>query len=211
MNLQDDVVALLVETNHNSVLYKCKSFTSGNATARGLLNTAVRFIPVKLLRYSSLKTIDWAKEFYTMDIKGTIEPMPEYLITDDYLKLKYIASVRAECLWALELYLQEGISRVIDYYDDNLSAFLVAELNKCNPAEDYYTDAIHEYADIAEIEPKYVYQEMSMTVNTAGLVRLRNKAIYDKYVIKFGSANSREECDELIKQALEDAYRKHRL
>jgi hypothetical protein len=211
MNLQEYVITLLVETNHNSILCKCKSFTSANAVTKGLLNTSVRFIPISLRRYAPLKNIDWSKEYYSMEIAGGIEKMPDHLITDEYLKLKHIGTVRSECLWGLEMYLQEAIGRVIDYYDDNLSAFLISELNKCDPKNNFYSDPIHEYAAIVDIDVNFVHQELSMHANTAGLVRLRNKAIYDKYVIKFGSANSREECDELITQALEDAYRKHRL
>lgn len=211
MNLQNDVVPLLVETNHHSVLYKCKSFTSANSVSKGLLNTAVRFVPIALRRYAPLRNIDWNNEFHIIDPVGDLEPLTEYLITPEYRELKALAALRAEGIWALELYLQEGISRVNTYYDDTLPAFLISELNKCDPKNNYYTDAIHEYASISELDVNFAYQELSLTSHTAGLITLRNKALYDKYVIKFNSVYTRQECDLLIKQALDDAYRKHRL
>ncbi len=211
MNLQNDVMTLLVETNHSSVLCRCKSFTSGNSVSVGLLNTSVRFVPISLRRYAQMRTIDWNSQNYHIDPNGSLEVLPDYLITSEYRRLKELAILREESIWALELYLQEGIGRVNTYYDDTLAAFLISELNKCDPANNYYTDAIYEYATICEIEPSFAYQELNLKSQTAGLVTLRNKAIYDKYVIKFGSVYTRQECDLLIKQALDDAFRKHRL
>jgi hypothetical protein len=177
----------------------------------GLLNTSVRFIPTSLRRYSQLRNIDWSSQNYQIDINGNLEALPDHLITAEYRELKELATMREESIWALELYLQEGIGRVNSYYDDTLPAFLISELNKCDPANNYYTNAIHEYATICEIDASFAYQELSLTSYTAGLITLRNKAIYNKYVVKFGSAYTRQDCDLLIKQALDDAYRKHTL
>lgn len=196
---------------HSSVLCKARSATSATATVKGLFNTTARLLPVDVRQFSHLKNIAWDSEHYILEINSEITPLANHLITEEYLELKNLSIMRNEFHWVLETRLQEGINRVYDYYDSSLESFLISELDKCNVEANYFTDSIYEYAAIAEVDVATVYQELSMRTKTAGLIRLRNKAIYDKYTRLINTATTKDGLMKIYADALNDAYTKHRL
>jgi hypothetical protein len=212
MDLQYACPTFLVEMGYHSILCKARSVASANATAKGMFNTTVRMIPMQLNQFSHIKEIDFDNRYININMSGTvINDLATHLITPEYLEIKRLARLRSEFLWALEVRLHEGIWRLHDYYEPKLEAFLLSELTKCNPATNEYTDALHEYAAISEVDVATIYQELDMKTRTAGLIRLRNKALYDKYVRIMNTANTRDEMLIILHNALTDAYSKHRL
>lgn len=211
MDLKYSSPILIIEMGHSSVLCKARSATSATATVKGLFNTTARLLPVEIRQFSHLKNTMWNSEHYTLEVNGEISPLADHLITEDYLELKNLSIMRNDFHWLLETRLQEGINRIYDYYDSNLESFLISELANCNIETNYFTDSIHEYASIAEVDVYTVYQELSMRTKTAGLIRLRNKAIYDKYTRIINTATTKDELMKIYADALNDAYKKHRL
>ena len=201
----------IVEVGYGTILCKSRSVTSANATVKGLFNTAIRMIAVQLNQFSHFTNIDFDNKHFKVDLRGEVEELSPHLVTPEFLELKRIAKLRNEFLWALELRLQEGIYRLQDYYEPTLEAFLLSELTLCDPETGTYTDALHEYANISEVDVETVYQELTMKSRTAGIIRLRNKALYDKYVRKMNTASTKEELLIIMKGALDDAYSKQQL
>jgi len=212
MDHQYNCLTYIVEMGYHSILCKARSVASANATAKGMFNTTVRMIPIQLNQFSHIKEIDFDNKCINIDMSGTgVNELSTHLITPEYLEIKRLARLRSDFLWALEIRLHEGIWRLHDYFDPKLEAFLLGELTKCNPETNEYTDALHEYATISEVDVATIYQELDMKTRTAGLIRLRNRALYDKYVRIMNTANTREEMIVILNDALTDAYSKHRL
>jgi hypothetical protein len=211
MDLQYACPTVIIEMGHGSVLCKSRTVSSANATVKGLFNTTARMVPTQLAQFAHVKELDFDNKFIIMNIRGEVKDLPEHLITPEYLDLKKLAKLRNDFLWSLETRLQEGIWRLHDFYEPTLEAFLISELANCNPETNEYTDALYEYASVSDIDVATVYQELKMKTRTSGLIRLRNRAIYDKYVRIMNTANTREELVNVMKDALYDAYVKQQL
>ena len=212
MDHQYNCHTYIVEMGYHSILCKARSVASANATAKGMFNTTVRMIPVQLTQFAHIKEIDFDNRYINIDMSGTgVNDLAAHLVTPEYLEIKRLARLRSDFLWALEIRLHEGIWRLHDFYEPKLEAFLLGELAKCNPATNEYTDALHEYATISEVDVATIYQELDMKTRTSGLIRLRNRALYDKYVRIMNTASTREELIVILTDALTDAYSKHRL
>lgn len=211
MDLQYSCPTVIIEMSHGSVLCTTRSVSSANATVKGLFNTTARMIPTILSRFAHVRELDFDNRFIIMDIRTGVKDLAEHLITPEYLELKKLAKLRNDFLWALETRLQEGIWRLHDYYEPTLESFLLSELSDCDPETSYYTDALYEYASISDIDVATVYQELRMKTRTSGLIRLRNRAVYDKYVRIMNTANTKEELNIALGNALNDAYVKQQL
>jgi hypothetical protein len=206
MDIKGICLAIIVEKEFNTILCRAINVSSGVATCKGLFNTSLQIFPISMSQFKPIAEYDFDSTVYYISGYKDIHKAPDHIITPEYLELKRLTKLRNSYLWAFEQRLQEGLGRAYDYFDDNLEAFLISELNKCKPDEGYYTDAIYEYAAVAGVDINTVYQELYLRSQTNGLIRLRNKAFYDKGVIALNSAKTEEELKYQYGKVLDDAF-----
>jgi hypothetical protein len=110
--------------------------------------------------------------------------MNPILITDKWIKLKDLAIRRCDFQLAWEtrckMYL---LNRNVDYpHTAEFEGFLWRELDRCDPASNFYTQPIVEWASLSEVDPATAYQELKLKAESRGLQYIRNHAIHQKFV-----------------------------
>lgn len=108
--------------------------------------------------------------------------MPEALVTDSFLERRQIAKERASYIYKLQL-LCEGARETNSLgVPQEIFADIEFELQKCRPDQHEFTTAIHEYASCVGLTPAACFEDLRMKVEGGRIVRIRNFAIYRKYL-----------------------------
>jgi hypothetical protein len=79
-----------------------------------------------------------------------------------------------------------------------MEAYLCNQLDKCDVKNEYYTQAIHEWAAISEVDVKVAYQELKIKTESLGLQYIRNNAIYHRYVFLLNQCKNKEDLTKTI-------------
>jgi len=133
--------------------------------------------------------------------RGPITPLDPALVTPEYLERKRKATLHREYLSRLLVTCEKEISRTVDYSDYSNNAYLISQLDKCNIVVGEFTNVVIEYSSINDIDENTGYQELCLLVESSGMIKLRNYAIFNKYAIQIGSCSSEEELQLVILDA----------
>lgn len=196
-----------------AVLLVAPSRLNANYISRGILNsTAIQYstaVPWRANIFKGFNLKDDLMQMHKTKNRHVIpRKMPEDLITPLFLQNRELAKMRSTYLYALEQYTLSNTVRAEDILDPQMLPFITDQISKCDPSTNTYTDAVKEYAYISNIEVSVAYQEWSMRLETAGLVRLRGQALFDKYAYQIINAVKIEECAEALNSAYHDYYMK---
>lgn len=197
---------LVIDTDSNSVLYFAPSKLTANIVSRGLLNTMALEIPTAHpWREDVFKGIDKINDHIRL-INKNGRPAVKFLElekrTSAYIQKKELATLRGKYIYGLELFSMSNIIRVTDLLDESLLPFINQQLEKSNPETESFSPALQEYATLLGITPENAYYDLSMRAETAGLIRIRAQAIFEKYSTIINQSS--EEAD--FFKALNDAY-----
>lgn len=195
---------LVVEYPTNNIIVATHSERVAKAVA--LSSRKLRVQPVEQWAHyvhESLKKVDIKRnqrggKFFRM-VTGNgegreVEEIPLEEVSDELKKLRRESVLR--------LYFHETLANLCDsmiyhYAETDLhvecSPFIIDQVNKCRPDEDYYTDAVHSYALAAETSDFGAYQELKMHMDNMAHARLRNLAIYIKFRNQMNESRATEE------------------
>jgi len=176
---------IVVDNNTNGILCECTSHSIAHSVSCGFINSSVKILPSNLpWRYEEFnKDLSKRDEHYQY-INAVLLPMNPILITDKWIKLKDLAIRRCDFQLAWEtrckMYL---LNRNVDYpHTAEFEGFLWRELDRCDPASNFYTQPIVEWASLSEVDPATAYQELKLKAESRGLQYIRNHAIHQKFV-----------------------------
>jgi hypothetical protein len=213
MNIYREDSLHLVADNETGLVYaNARSATAATAVTLGILNSYTISLPVELLhRKCEWDAYDFNKNLYQATGRTTFREFPQELVTDDLLERRKLARRRGSYIYCLEVYCRNELNRVSEYMPEQLAAFVHDELNRCDPAANVYTKSIEEYAALQDIEPAVAYQELQLKLQSSGVVRLRNYALQQKFMMSLNACQSKKELDEVITEVFEALVRRARI
>jgi hypothetical protein len=175
----------VVDNNTNGILCECTSHSLAHSISSGFINSSVKILPSNL---------PWRFQEFNMDLdnqdihyqfsNGAVLEMNTILITEKWIKLKNLSRLRRDFQLAWEtrckMYL---LNRNVEYpYSSEFEGFLWRELDRCDPASNFYTQPIVEWAALSDLDISTAYQELKLKAESRGLQYIRNHAIHQKFV-----------------------------
>lgn len=198
---KEEPIYLVADMETGLVLTRVSSASCASAVTSGLLNTMSLSLPTQLShRRHEWDACNFNRDLYQI-LKGVVTPFPEDLIREDLLKRREISKIRGAYIYSLEIYCQQALTRIANYMPTDLYPFIQNELRICDHEHGIYTQAIEEYAALQEIEPSVAFMELQLQLQSSGIVKFRNYALYEKYIIKMNSCETREELEKVHDQA----------
>ena len=195
---------LVVDIETGLILIGVASASCASAVTLGLLNSMQFSLPVQFLeKRGNRNRFDFNKDLYQLILGVEIRRFPKRLARKGLMRKRRLAKLRAEYISALEIYFEQELHRVAEYMPEHLAAYIHSELDYCDPARSHFTRPIEEYAALQEIEVQAAYQELQLKLQSSGMVRLRNYALYEKYMMRMNTCESAPELDAVLKDALD--------
>ena len=209
MDLRNILVQLVVDLENGAVLCRPQSTSAARGVIKGIQNTSVCTLASSLAwKWREYKDFDFNKDDLVWSVGGKIMPMPDHLKTDDFYAKKTLAQERAKYIYALEVYFQMYLTRVVDFYDQATEAYIISELDQCNPLANYYTYGIQEYARVLDIHPETAYKEFKLRYDTQMLARMRNLAMFQKHLDLMNQCTTKEQLQDALKNANNEIWGK---
>jgi len=133
---------------------------------------------------------------------------PRELITEEWIAKRKLGNARADSLMVLEQRCERYLSRTKHFIGDEIFLnFLSKELTNCNDEQDYYTPAIHEWADINNKTVGAAFQELVMYYESASISVLRVHALWNKYTEIINSTTDITQMEDALFLQLEAEFR----
>lgn len=209
MDLRNTLVQLVVDLENGAVLCRPQSTSTARGVIKGIQNTSVCTLASSLTwKAREYKGFDFNKDDLVWSVGGNIKPMPDHLKTDDFYAKKQLAQERAKYIYALEVYFQMYLTRVVDFYDQATETYIISELDQCNPLANYYTYGIQEYARVLDIHPETAYKEFKLRYDTQMLARMRNLAMFQKHLDLMNQCTTKEQLQDALKNANNEIWGK---
>lgn len=209
MDLRNILIQLIVDLENGAVLCRPQSTSTAKSIVKGMQNTSVCTLASSLVwKAREYKDFDFNKDDLVWSVGGKIMLMPDHLKTDEFYAKKELAQERSKYIYALEVYFQMYLTRIVDYYDQGTEAYIISELDQCNPLANYYTYGIQEYARVLGIHPETAYKEFKLRYDTQMLTRLRNLAMFQKWLDIMNTCHTKEELQEALKNANNEIWGK---
>jgi hypothetical protein len=199
------------DDSSNLILAVAPSLASANALAKAMVNVLTCTLPVQLpRRHAAYAKFDFERDHLQVDRELNIRVAPEHLITPSYRQRRDEARLRLTFLYALEVWAQQPIARLCDYFDTTLDPLLLDELQHCGADNASYSACVREYAEIQDIPADTAYQELNMKARASVAIRMRNYALYQRGVNRLNAARSKVELEAALATTIEDFYGKSR-
>lgn len=209
MDLRNILTHFVVDLENGVILTPVKSVSSGKATQEGIPNSSLIAIANVLpWRQKDYSQFDLWRDDLVWAVGGKVDAMPEHLKTPEMYAKKKLAYLRQTYLYALEVFFQMYLGRTVDNYDQGLDAYIINEVEQCNPLAGYYTYALQEYARIIGIHPETAYNELKLRYDTQCLARIRNFALYSKWVDLMNACETKEQLQKALKDANDEIWGK---
>src|SRR6266480_6076131 len=204
MNIYKEEPLHIVADLETGLIYApVPSGSCATALTLGLMNSAAFSFPVQMpLRKDEWDACDFENDLYQLLQASEVRPFPKNLVRQDLMRRKSLAKLRATYLYGLEIHFQRELHRIAEYMPDDLVSFVHNELNHCDPGNGKYTKAIEEYAALQEIDVDVAYQELRMKLQSNGMVKLRNYALYEKYMMQMNSCVTRGQLNAVLDAVL---------
>lgn len=181
-------VCVVVDLLTGGILCRAHSISNAHAVSLGFVNAIPAVLPVSIpwnvTHVNETTDFDDLTQNYQYQKNVFIVPLPEHLITHEWIERRKLARARADALWSWEVCCNKYLSeRSLDYYFPGMmDAYLAEQLQACDPKTGHYAPAIIEWATISQVEPDIAYQELKLRYEGLGLRLVRNHALYFRYV-----------------------------
>lgn len=200
----------VVDTTTRAILAFPNTQITAVYVSQGIVNSEPILIP------SSLQTVGEDLEQYNLDTDvlkvapkngSWVELMPDMLITKSLMERRNTAKLRSKYIYILEQQFKIQNARSLLHYDESVNAHLLMELNKCDPTTNTYSYGILEYANIQKIDPSTAYQELTVMLDSSGLIKIRNFAWFMEYVRRFNMHNTKKSLEDEMQNAWDSIVR----
>ncbi len=172
---------LLLDLHTGGVLYS----TRLREILTGLLAAVLDTLPfsISLDLSPELGQFNFEDDFLQLSpIDRIFRPMDPALITEEFLQRRQLAQEKGLALRDLQIICEAARDTLTLGVPAEVYADLETELSKYKNSGGDFSPAIVEYASILELSPEVCVQELRMKVESARLIRIRNFAIYQKYL-----------------------------
>jgi hypothetical protein len=173
---------LVVDLENSGVLYSAPTLTNALNVTAGILNVGILQLPLHREYFAPLNQYDYDNDMLESTKGRHVQPLPTERITEHFLRRREEAKSRGKYLVSIEMLFTMCRERATLSYPSEISAEVDIELGRCRPQEGYYTQGIHEYANVQRVDVSVAYEELKFLVNGARLVKLRNFGLYRRYV-----------------------------
>lgn len=197
---------MVIDCGTHGVLCFAKTPVAANSVSLGFINSVAEMLPYSIPRRAQqFKKLNLDLDNGIFKIShGHLVPLEEHLQTPEFLQQRRIARMRAAYIYSLETHLKRFTLRSNLQFDAENTAFLMEQLRRSRPENNDYALGIQEYAVIHDIEPQAAYQEISMILDTNGLIKTRSVALYNKYVQKFNACVTEEQSQATFDRLMDD-------
>ncbi|OFZ28626.1 MAG: hypothetical protein A2622_05920 [Bdellovibrionales bacterium RIFCSPHIGHO2_01_FULL_40_29] len=178
---------LLIDRNNEGLLCPVVSQTVGINLLGGILDSRLIELPLHRVMYHKYAHLDFNNEYLRVTPKRVISPLDPMHITEIFLNKRAEALARAKYLELLEMISFLSLAKSHMGYPSNIVPLLNQEIQRCDPNLNQYSIGIREYADINNISPEVAYEEIKFRIQGATLTRIRDFAIFQKYVRIFNT------------------------
>jgi hypothetical protein len=201
---------IVVDMETEGVL--CESITPSiaQAVSLGFINSTIKVLP---LSFSKFKEMYENYNFNQLDIFYThqnmqVKEMNPNIVTDKWISSKKLAHLRNNFHTAWEARCKQFLqNRNHDFHTLGvLDGYLWNQIEKCDPLNDYYTQAIHEWASISDVPPDTAYQELKIRAESIALQYIRNHAVYQRYVHLINKERTEKEMRKVFRNGMEHLY-----
>jgi hypothetical protein len=192
---------IVVDNNTDGIMCECSSFSIAHSVSCGFINSSIKVLPSNL---------PWQAEEFNKDFNSNsqhyqhrttkIYDMTPSLINKQWIDLKELAILRNvwQTIWETRCN-QFLLNRNIEYaHLEQFEGFLWREIDSCKPNENFYTQAIVEWATLSDVGIATAYQELKLKAESRGLQYIRNHAIHQKYVFLLNQETTKERLLEVI-------------
>ena len=217
-------IVMMVDTG--LIVYCDKDPIIANFISSGILNSVIKSLEFDESEYDSSNKIfsmlsnddmkallknDSSKNFryinFTLTRPGQIN-RSEVDECQTFKEEKEKAKIRAHYIRQIKNKLHNHLIKTREYDPGEIHQVIIYELQKCNPSEDFYSPAIIEYASLYQVPNEVAYQELLMKIESVNMVKIRNKALFDKYSLKISKLKNAEEGEQCFKEFVNDLWRK---
>lgn len=196
---------IVVDNNTDGVMCECATYSIAHSVSCGFINSSVKVLPSNIP--SQVQEFDKnfnSNQHHYQHRAAKIYDMTPSLITEQWIALKELAMLRNgwQAIWETRCN-QYLLNRNREYaHLEQFEGFLWRELDACKPDENFYTQAIVEWATLSDVSVSTAYQELKLKAESRGLQYLRNHAIHQKYVFLLNQENTKEGLLEVLLDGL---------
>lgn len=181
---------LLVDERNRGVLCPTSHEDTAIALMAAFPDTTVIQVPFELTSYNRYAGYDFHNTLWHVSlVERNITPLSETLITADFQNRRTRALRKIPIIRNLQIICQMTRLRASFGFPDIISSDLAEEIALSNPEIGHFSIGIHEYAAIREIDLSTAYTELKMKVESSRILRIRNFAIYEKYLALICQSN----------------------
>lgn len=207
------------------IYYVTSSIIVAKCLSEGLLDSYVRIVrtseswvrdklfanvPFEVIKNNSYENSNQLV-FNRITKEEIIFPLPLELNLEKFQKLKKLALLRASYFEALEKMCEAQLGRVSSYLNFIITPLIRTAVSKIEiePTKNtIFPSVIEEYAMINEITPLAAFNELKMKMESADLIHIRNYAFFIKYTKLYNNAKTKEECENIFKEFINDLFLK---
>lgn len=212
----------VIESHSGFVIFCTEDPKTANFVSMGILNSTVKVVhldghetkyaggPFKKLNidqhYQPYHNT-MAQHFRYIDFKLTRQGFFENIfdVSKEQAQMKLYAFLRVDFYKRFVQKFEDQLFSLAEYGDDTFD-LIRAEIDKSD-AKNKYTRLIFDYAEIHDITPTAAYNELKMKVTSRDSTIIRNKALFDKYIIQLMKIKTYDEGEALFKSAITELLR----
>jgi hypothetical protein len=182
----------------NGILAYPRSPACANYTSLGMLDTYAATIPVDLPHVKLiLSNYTIGKDYLMVSRKkGTyVEPMPDHMVTEEFLERKKLAELRAKYIYFQEAYYRYFLIKSV-FAPENLGGVIDNALKNSDPTISKYSDPIKDYSEILNIKDEEAYDELKLLLDSTQAIRMRYFAYYRRNVDALNKLTTQKELEQ---------------
>lgn len=201
---------IVVDMETEGVL--CESITPSiaQAVSLGFINSTIKVLPGSFSKFAELyENYDFNQfDTYYTHQNMQVKEMSPSIIDDKWVASKKLAYLRNNFHTAWEARCKQFLqNRNHDFHTLGVfDGYLWNQIEKCDPDNNYYTQAIHEWASISETLPGTAFQELKMRAESIALQYIRNHAVYQRYVYLINKEKTEKEMKRVFALGMEHLY-----
>lgn len=185
--MDTDFRYLIFDSVSRCVLCKTNSKGAAMAVLLSSPNLGSMSCDTRWLTYKNFKEDDFNNfdMFYTVNFRnkiGYIEPLSTDVVTSELRAMRKEIKIRIEYHSILINKVKGLINLSAEHFGlIDFGDTIVYEIQKCNPEDNYYSDAIKNYALGSETSNQAAYDELKAHVDNISHQRMRSMGLYIKY------------------------------
>ena len=142
---------LLLDMETRGLIFATANMQTAVLLSQGFMNAQLFTLVLTPARAKLYAHINFDTDLIVLAPDLSFIPIPEHLKTEGFLLQRELARKRAQYIEKTLLSCISLWPRSASGYSNEIFAEIQFELEKCHPEESYFTEPIHDYADILEI------------------------------------------------------------